>query len=311
MSFGNRLAKVVARRPRSRGPLLWLSAPLILLALCGSAGAAEPPAPATEHRLVWRYPRFRAWELVAAGVVTVGNVGAELVYRHQPGNHWTRPILLDAPARSFFRGGTASSRDQAASISDYLWYGGTYYVLADGLLTPLITDKLNTDVALQLTLLNWQAIGTAGLLARIAHDTVGRTRPSLQGCTNEPGSDNPCEFRGASFVAGHAMMSSANAGLACADHQALKLYGGGIPDAVVCPVMVTTAAGIGVLRMIADRHWLSDTIAGWLVGGSLGYGLPYFLHFRYVRQIAAPLPHSALIPWGDATSGGVRFLGYF
>jgi membrane-associated phospholipid phosphatase len=61
--------------------------------------------------------------------------------------------------------------------------------------------------------------------------------------------------------------------------------------------------------MVADKHWFSDTIAGWILGSSIGYGLPQLLHYRYVRAVVSPLPNTALVPWGDATSGGLRFMG--
>jgi membrane-associated phospholipid phosphatase len=176
--------------------------------------------------------------------------------------------------------------------------------------TPLASDRFNTDVAFQLTLLNWQAIGLSGLLARLAHVTVGRTRPLLQGCTtDDPTSINPCRDEGASFVAGHAMMSSANAGLACANHLALPLYGGGIADKLVCPIMVTNALAVGVLRFVADKHWLSDTVPGWLLGGAIGFGMPWLLHYRTVRSVVSPLPDTALLPWADQTSLGASFVG--
>lgn len=195
--------------------------------------------------------------------------------------------------------------------SDVLWHGTTYYVLLDGLLTPLLSDGFNTDTALQLTLLNWQAIGTAGLLTRLVHVTVGRARPLTEGCSNDPKAKSYCEFPGASFIAGHAAMTSTNAGLACANHRHLELYGGGIPDAAVRPILVTTAAGVGVLRMIADKHWLSDTVVAWVLGGSIGYGMPYLLRYRYARRLLVPLPNTALLPWGDQTSGGLQLRGVF
>lgn len=283
----------------------------VSLLLSFAATAAAEGAKSNEHRLVWNYPRFRLWEYVAAGAVTAGNISFEMAYSSNPRDRWTGPVLLDGPARDFFRGGTIESRLLADDISDYMWHGSTYYVLLDGLLTPLVSDKFNYDVAFQLTLLNWQAVGATGLLTRLAHITVGRTRPSLEGCSNDPNAENRCEFRGASFIAGHAAMTSANAGLACANHQNLKMYGGGIADAAVCPIMVTTAAGVGVLRIIADKHWLSDTIVSWVLGGSIGYGLPYLLHYRHVQKVVSPLPNSALLPWGDATSAGVQFTGLF
>jgi len=268
-----------------------------------------PPEAVKEHRLQWRYPRFRWWEFAAAGVVTVGNLGLEYLYRKEVQGSWHRPILADAPVRKLLRADTPSARLNADYTSDHIWEGTTYYVLLDGLVTPLVSDRFNTDVAFQLTLLNWQTIGLSGLITRTLHVSVGRTRPSLQGCSQDPQSDNPCEFRGASFIAGHAMMTSANAGLACANHHFLPLYGGGVADAVVCPVMVASALTVGTLRIVADKHWLSDTVPSWIAGGAIGFGLPYLLHYRFVHDAMSPLPNTAVVPWATGTSGGIDFMG--
>ena len=269
----------------------------------------EPPPKAPEHRVVWRYPKFRWWEYVAAGAVSVGNLSFEYLYQSQPNERFTGPILLDRRTRSWLRAEAKDDRLLADDISDYMWHGSTYYVLLDGLVTPLASDRFNTEVALQLTLLNWQAIGLTGLIARATHVTVGRRRPMLEGCSEDPSAPNPCKFEGASFIGGHALMTSANAGLACANHIALPLYGGGIADDLVCPVMVTTALSVGVLRIVADKHWLSDTVPAWLIGGGIGFGMPWLLHYRYVRAVTSPLPGTALVPWADQTSGGLRFVG--
>jgi hypothetical protein len=270
---------------------------------------APPAPPERKHRIEWRFPRFRWWEYAAAGAVTAGNLTLEHLYDQHPRDRWTSPILLDAPVRKYLRADPEGQR-RAAKISDLLWYGSTYYVLADGIITPLASDRFNYDVAFQLTLLNWQAIGTSGLIARMFHVTVGRTRPSLQGCSHEEGAENPCEFRGASFLAGHTMMTSANAGLACANHRVLPLYGGGVPDRMVCPLMVSVAIAVGALRIIADKHWLSDDIAGWALGGAIGYGMPTLLHYRHVQRIVMPLPRAALLPWGNEHAGGLQFMGW-
>lgn len=135
--------------------------------------------PVNEHRLKWRFPRFRWWEYAAAGVVSVGNVSLELLYDKHPKDRWTKPILADSAVRNLLRADSDEGVRRAQKVSDFIWYGSTYYVVADGILTPLVTDKLNVDVAFQLTLLNWQAIGTAGLVARAFHDTVGAAAPAL------------------------------------------------------------------------------------------------------------------------------------
>jgi hypothetical protein len=234
----------------------------------------------------------------------------EVAYQSQPKERWHGPVLFDGPVRDVLKGDEKAIRT-ATLVGDWTWYGVQNYVLLDGILTPLLSDKLNADVALQLTLLNWQAVGLTGLLSRTSHVAIGRTRPSLQGCSNEEGATNKCEFRGASFFSGHAAMTTASAALGCVNHHYLPLYGGGLADALVCPVLLTGAATVGVARMVTDRHWVSDVLVGWAVGGALGFGLPYALHYGPTALKAAmrPTRSTALVPWADETSGGLRFVG--
>jgi hypothetical protein len=264
----------------------------------------------TKRRLNWTYPRFRWWEYVAAGAVTVGNVSVEFAYQSKPKERWHSPILFDAEVRKALKGNEKWAQI-ATDVGDWSWYGVQNYVLLDGIITPLVSDKLNGDVALQLTLLNWQAVGLTGLVSRAAHITTGRTRPSLQGCSNEEDAENKCEFRGASFFSGHAAMTTASAALGCLNHHYLPLYGGGVADAIVCPVLLTGAATVGVARIVNDKHWISDVLVGWAVGGAIGFGLPYALHYApsAVKVAMQPTPNTALVPWADETSGGVRFVG--
>jgi membrane-associated phospholipid phosphatase len=272
---------------------------------------AAPVVEKSQRRLKWTYPRFRWWEYVAAGAVTIGNVSLEVAYQSaQPKERWHGPVLFDGPVRDVLKGDEKAIRT-ATLVGDWTWYGVQNYVLLDGILTPLLSDKLNADVALQLTLLNWQAVGLTGLLSRTSHVAIGRTRPSLQGCSNEEGAKNKCEFRGASFFSGHAAMTAVSAALGCVNHHYLPLYGGGLADALVCPVLLTGAATVGVARMVTDRHWVSDVLVGWAVGGGLGFGLPYLLHYgpTAVKVAMRPTRTTAFVPWADETSGGLRFVG--
>jgi hypothetical protein len=275
------------------------------------SSAAEPAAPA--HRLVWRYPSFRWWEYAAAGAVSVGNITLEVAYqsKHHPAERWSEPILADSIMRGWLRARSPEGRKLADDVSDYQWHWSTAYVLADGLVTPLVSDRFNTKVAYQLTLLNGQTIGLAGLVARLTHVNVGRTRPMLLGCSHEPGTEFPCKFEGASFLAGHTLMSSANAGLACANHRYLPLYGGGAADDLVCPLMISNTLVIGTLRMVADKHWLSDTVPAWVLGGSIGFGLPWLLHYgpHAARKVASPVAGSMLVPWVDGDSFSLQLMG--
>ncbi len=71
------------------------------------------------------------------------------------------------------------------------------------------------------------------------------------------------------------------AGLTCAHHQHLPLYGGGFADLAPCLVMMGLAATTGVLRLVYDEHWASDIIVGWAAGAASGYVLPSVLHYGF------------------------------
>ena len=74
-------------------------------------------------------------------------------------------------------------------------------------------------------------------------------------------------------------------------HSRLSLYGS--VDAVVCPAALGIAAGSSLLRVVADRHWTTDIIAGALVGSAVG-GLVSAVHLP-----AGGSPDKAGITLGD------------
>src|SRR5690606_36190453 len=70
------------------------------------------------------------------------------------------------------------------------------------------------------------------------------------------------------------------AGLACAHHTHLPLYGGGIADLRACLGAVTLTLTTGALRIASDKHWATDVLTGHLIGFSVGYVLPSLLYYR-------------------------------
>jgi membrane-associated phospholipid phosphatase len=299
---------------------------LALLTTCEALAQAAPePLPAkaaapTPHRLNWTYPRFRLWEyFAAAGVSATGfflQYGIEGDFRD---SSWDNGILFDDAVRDALVAKSKAGRERAHMLGDFFWYIPQYFPVVDSIVTPLATDRLNFDVALQLTLLNWQAQGMSFLLTRVAHRTAGRARPSLQECAEDPYYDGACDVtstgRTASFISGHTSMSMSGAALTCAHHQALPLYGGNAADVAICVLALSAATTNGVLRIIADKHWTTDVLAGMAVGAGTGYGLPWLLHYRYGRFEpvgAAFLPqNTALIPLVSEDVYGLGLAGMF
>ncbi|HMJ10815.1 MAG TPA: phosphatase PAP2 family protein [Polyangiaceae bacterium] len=273
------------------------------------------------HRLHWTYPKFRLWQLVASVAV----YGSTLFLQYGlsddfPDSSWDDGFLFDDAARDLLVAKTQKGRQKAREISDVMWHTTQYYpVLVDSLLVPLVTDKFNYEVALQMTAINWQVQGLAFFFTRLSHRTAGRARPSLQECEKNPNYDDLCSERytgrTASFVGGHVSMAMSGAGLVCAHHQALPLYGGNVADALVCGVAVASALTTGTLRVVADRHWMTDILVGGAMGGALGYGLPYLLHYRHgkLQPLGAELlpPNTVVYPLASTTEVGLGFGGLF
>ena len=118
-------------------------------------------------------------------------------------------------------------RQTAAVVSD-----GIYYALA---VYPLVVDTAIVtwgvhgagDVAFQMMLINFESYALTGAIALTA-EKLGRVRPMARECATDPGYDGKCGNQGAlnlSFLSGHTTIAFAGAGLMCAHHTNLPLYG--------------------------------------------------------------------------------------
>jgi PAP2 superfamily len=265
----------------------WLSG-TTTLALAISTFAA-PAAAEQEKEVRWSddWHRVRLIEVADILALTVASIGlnATPVPDHA---HWSKPILFDDAARKLFKSNDPHVQELAGTWSDRLYQG---MVLA-----PYIIDNYvvalgvheNADVALQMTLINLQSLGLSGVMSLGAEHAVGRARPYVQDCANPKGGPdkvgfNQCGTEGdfQSFYSGHAAATFTMAGLTCAHHQHLPLWGGGLPDALACFGMVGLAATTGILRMVVDRHWASDVLLGTTVGIVNGYVIPMWLHYGF------------------------------
>jgi hypothetical protein len=236
---------------------------------------------------------------VSSVLVSGTNLYIEYGTGNFPDRRFNAPWPLDEPVRDALRADTADGRNVAGRWSDYFWHVPQYYsVLIDSVYVPLVLDDVNFEVAWQMTMLNWQAIGFAFFLTRVTHATVGRARPSQHRCVDDPTAENRCGSEGPSFFSGHTSMAATGAGLTCAHHTALPLYGGGWPDTAICVVMSTAAGVNGFLRIHSDRHWFSDVVVGYVLGWGIGFGVPWLLHYGR-KSATAPLG-AELLPKGVA-----------
>jgi membrane-associated phospholipid phosphatase len=275
------------------------------VAASSSARAAEPP-----RRIVWDYPRFRPAEATWTAGVMLTAIYVELKEpTFSPDNGWHRGVLFDDAVRDTLRAPTRAGRERAALISNYLWHSTQYFpVLIDGLIAPLAFDRSNTDAALQLTLLNWETQVTTLFLVRFGHRAIGRWRPAVHGCADDPLYDaDSCDpnnpIRNGSFPAGHTAMAFSGAALTCAHHAALPIYGSKIAGIAACALTMTMATTVAVLRMVSENHWATDNLMGAAIGLGTGFGVPYLLH--YGPHVRSRAPVVGVLPWMQSSAGGL------
>jgi membrane-associated phospholipid phosphatase len=284
---------------------LGLMAAAVLAGVPTAADAQTPP-----RRLVFDqdYRPFQWPDAAQTGVTLGAYAYLEFGVDYPAQGRWHEPILFDAAARNALLAPSRSGRRTAALVSDVTWYVPMALPWVEALALPLFTDHFNYEVAFQLTALNTQAISVVALLTRAGHKLVARERPDVEPCTKDPTYDDTC-FAGsyAGFPSGHVSAALVGAGLSCAHHAYLRLIDGGIADTVVC--VSATALGVvnGVARVSADRHYMTDVIAGAVLGWGAGFAMPVLLHYEW--GAAAPRRAWAVSPWATSSTVGLAALG--
>lgn len=311
----------------------WIEPWVAALVLLGSARAGAQPAPGSApatlaepvelaapatpddaHRLRWSWRHWGTLDYAITGALVASYLTIELAAGPPDEARWRGGILFDGAVRRALIKKSRKGRDAWNSASDVFALIPQGMMLVDSLFVPLLSDDWNFEVAWQLTVIAAQSEAIAGLFARSGHYGIARERPDVVPCRRDPDYSYGC-FRGstASFPGGHVASAFVGAGVVCAAHLRLPLYGGGFWDPAACVANTAVAAAAGYARMAAGRHYISDTLVGAALGASAGFLLPWFVHYR--GGASARDPHGSLrwtvsaVDTGDAPGLGV--LGWF
>ncbi len=262
---------------------LAIAACLLALVVPRAALCSEPSDTDNRpHRLTWR-PEYRdsnAVDYAFTAAAFAGTLTLAIAVHPSAGPHWDQPILFDESARSFLGASPKGERTTLALISNLTQYGGIAHVAFDAIGVGLVGDH-NPHVARELLWMDAEAYAVALLFNNLTKRLVLRARPLSENCRRDPNYDSYCGTTEEkySFYSGHSTIGGTSAGLICAEHQYLSLYGGA-SDPLACVGALLTMSATGVLRIASDQHWASDVIAGHLIGFATGYGLPALFHFR-------------------------------
>ena len=172
---------------------------------------------------------------------------------------WTGTLAFDDAGRSLLRASSPEGRARAALASDLLL--GAYVALpfADALTVRTGTQRART------ALVDAEAFALTGALVVSLKRTTARARPYTF--------DGPSTARDRyeSFPSGHTAFAFTGASLFCTQRWHRS---GTTTSAIACSGAFLGAAATGTLRMVADRHHLSDVLVGAVMGGLVGWVVP-------------------------------------
>ncbi len=286
---------------------------------------AETPTPTEKGApVVWReeWPRFRAAEMAFTGGMAL-NVAMALFLYPAPKNNWDGPILFDKPIRNTFTLADRDARNVAASVSDGIYYALAGFPIID---TVVVASAVhgNTDLTVQMLAIDLESFAFGGAVAMSA-ERAGRRRPMARVCDSDPSYDKKCgndDNLNSSFLSGHTTIGFVGAGLLCAHHLNVPLYGGGAADTATCIAGMSAAVVGGALRVTTDNHYATDVVLGAGVGVVAGYLMPVLLHYGRSGGDKRPslLPHfsipkagayAVMAPTFGTNEGGLSLTGVF
>lgn len=197
--------------------------------------------------------------------------------------------LFDHAARELLHARSADGERTASTASDVLLAAmiAAPFTSALGYGAPLGPSSVASLMGLNLSSLAFTFTVTLGLKVLVARERPYATAAGLSTyCADRAHRESQvCNTdRNASFLSGHAAAAFTGAGLICA-HSAV-LGQNTSWDALPCGVAMTVAATTAMLRIVSDRHYATDTLAGMALGLTSGLLFPIVLHL----SDGAPLP---------------------
>jgi hypothetical protein len=258
-------------------------------------------------------PRWRkvgTANYVLMGVAVGTSAGSLLV--PPPNDPWRRTNQLDEWGRRHIGVDVYESGRWARDTSDLL--------LSLNISFPLLVDSLivtywyrrSPEVAGQTALIAVEAMAITSALQGVASAAFGRERPYGRDCgTSVPSGLDDCTSndRYRSFFSGHTSLAFAAAGVTCTNHAMHDIFGDPVADALACGATLATATTVGMMRVVALKHYLTDVGTGAAVGTLTGLGIPWLLHYgplaRVTPQSAAGVSFSLLPHENGLAIGGV------
>jgi membrane-associated phospholipid phosphatase len=202
---------------------------------------------------------------------------------------------------------TAEGRKQASLWSDITGFGvmpvgvfGAQYLLSSGSGAPMRYYAEDSLIIFESAML-------AAVTNQLVKFSVGRERPFVHALMTEEekaGTDHPTD-NNLSFYSGHTSLAFSLV-TAAGTVSELRGYKN---SWLIWAVGLPAAASVGLLRMGADKHYLTDVLVGAVAGSAFGVGVPLLLHGR--QRNVQPQRATDVSMRVSGSIGGVMLSGRF
>lgn len=130
-----------------------------------------------------------------------------------------------------------------------------------------------------------ESVGVAALTNQVVKFAVGRERPFVHegGHTEHDSDDNVSFYSGHTSLAFSLVTAAGTVSEMRGYRHSWVLWAVGLP----------AAASVGLMRMGADKHYLTDVLVGAAAGSLFGVGIPLLLHRPSPREGALASPEKA------------------
>jgi membrane-associated phospholipid phosphatase len=273
--------------------------------------AVSPNYPDVPKSKLWRqhWPAFSPWEgaaTIAAGIGT----GALFMLQPPKDARWEGGNWFDDAVRDGMRLESADAREKVRAAGDMPYFAAPVIPL---IIDPLVAAWIargDAKSAINLELMGLEAFSYAGLLSFVSTRTSLRQRPDSSECWRERPDGKGCDVDTASFWSGHTSIAAASAGLVCANHGYMPLWGHVVADVDACVLATTGAVATGMSRPAADHHYATDVAAGFGVGFGVGYAVPTLIHYTRRKSSLSNVSVS-VSPGSPCTGACLKVAGSF
>jgi membrane-associated phospholipid phosphatase len=258
----------------------------VALSLAAVTARAEPPLASSvqpdrieEPALVWPGRPLHPVDFLVTGTFMAG-AAVEMMLPSGEDAKRSGGILFDDGVRDALMLHDPDDRLGADTFSDIgLVALSVYPIVVDSALTALAYRR-SPEVAGTMAVIDIQALSFTSLVSGGVKRIIDRERPIATACREDPEHDPTCGSSGRhlSFLSGHTSISFTAAGLICLHHSQLGLLGFS-GDVLSCVTSMTVATGVGVTRIAADKHYMTDVLAGAGLGLFSGYLMPYLVYY--------------------------------